>query len=249
MDDIDNIKAADTKMTFDNCHDLFEQNAFTNGEPNACKLHDAFGGNDGPHHNCIGCNFASGSQLVLRFLKRHKDLDDVEQDVTIYILLLYLIVEKAEIIIDYLKYPSHLKSKNFQIFILIKRWANFIKHPKAFLLSHHSIYNYEDSNITYEFTPTLVIDSTFVSKYYKGVSDKIKQEELNNELYDRVSNKKDILVMFPNLLLLTVQFCYEYDFFVDMILSNETYRSELNNRATLKNFFTKKESVIVEETE
>lgn len=249
MDEVANTKEDDVKMAFDICHELFEQNAFTKDEPNACKLHDAFGGNEGPHHNCIGCNFASGSQLVLRFLKRHKDHDDVEQDVTVYILLLYLIVEKAVIILDYLKYQSHLKSENFQTFILIKRWTNFIKHPKAFLLSHHSIYNYEDSNITYEFTPTLIINSTFVSKYYKGVGEKTKQEELNNELYALVSNKKDILVMFPNLPSLTLQFCTEYNYFVDMILSNETYKSELNNRATLENFFTKEESTDTDETD
>lgn len=242
MSESDYNKEDDAKQVFDICHEFFESEAFTDGEPKACKLHAAFGGNDGPHHNCIGCNFASGSQLVLRFLKRHKEHDDIEQDVTVYILLLYLIVEKAEIILDYLTYPSHLKSEKFKIFILVKRWANFIKHPKAFLLSHHATYNYEDSGITYEFTPTLEINSDFVSKFYKGVGDKTKQEKLNNDLYDLVSNKKDILVLFPNLINLTIDFCIEYNYFIQMILENEDYKLELNNKATLENYFTKEDN-------
>jgi len=245
MDEAPNIKE-ETKMTFDICHQLFVIEAFTEGEPNACRLHAAFGGNDGPHHNCIGCNFASGTELILRFLKRHNDHDDLEQDVTVYILLLYLIVEKAEIIFKYLKY---VKAENFKTFILITRWANFIKHPKAFLLSHHATYNYEGSTFDYEMTPNLIIDSAFVSKYYQGVRNQTKQRELNNELYNFVSNKKDILVMFPNLGELTIDFCEEYNYFVDMILANQTYIAELNDRATLENFFSEEESFDAEETE
>lgn len=224
---------------FKECFDIFSTKAVDeDGLPNACKIHDAFGGLDGgQHHNCLGCNFADSTNLILRYLEQHEELSDIQQDFTIYILLLYLLVERIEIVFDIIQLPDTYRDKHFKVFKQIRKWANFIKHPKSFILTHHPEYDFEGSDTEHKKPFTETINEQFVEQFYKGQKDTSDQKKTNKELYNRLRNKKDVLVLFPDIAKLTDKLCYSYNKFVDLILTNDAYKEILNDETTISTHF------------
>ena len=223
---------------FKECYSIFSSKAIgEEGYPNACKIHDAFGGREGDHHNCLGCNFADSTTLISRYLEKNDELDDIQQDFTVYILLLYLLVERIDIVFEIIQLPTNYKDKHFRIFQQIRKWANFIKHPKSFILTHHSTYDFENSGTIHnkEFTET--INHIFVDKYYKGRTNQEEQKKQNTELYSKLRNKKDILVLYPDIAKLTDNLCFAYNKFVDLIINNEVYIEILNDETTISKYF------------
>lgn len=223
---------------FKECYDLFLAKAFDQDKiANSCKIHNAFGGQEGQHHNCLGCNFADSSDMILRYLEQHEELTDIQQDFTVYILLLYLLVERIEIVFDIIQLPDTYKVKHFKVFQQIRKWANFIKHPKSFILTHHPVYDFENSGTVHQQQFTETIKDSFVEQYYKGHTDQNDQKKQNKELYNKLRNKKDILVLFPNIAQLTDKLCYSYNKFVDLIINNDVYIEILNDETTISTYF------------
>lgn len=223
---------------FRECFDIFSAKAIDEGGlPNSCRIHEAFGGVDGNHHNCLGCNFADSTTLILRFLERNEELTDIQQDMTVYILLLYLLVERIEIVFDIIQLPAPYQEKHFKVFQQVRKWSNFIKHPKSFILTHHSFYDFEGSGTINEKEFTETINEQFVEKFYKGQKDPSDQKKTNKELYSRLRNKKDVLVLFPDIAKLTDKICYSYNKFVDLILTNNAYTEILNDETTISSHF------------
>ncbi|QJW98410.1 hypothetical protein [Frigoriglobus tundricola] len=70
----------------------------------------------------------------------------------------------------------------------VHKWANFLKHPKAFLLVHHPVYFYTGMPEFGRSKHSLVIDQAFVGEYYSG-SDK------NAKLHGQLKNKRDVAVL------------------------------------------------------
>lgn len=195
---------------FKECFDLFLTKAMDEeGTPNACKIHEAFGGMNGEHHNCLGCNFADSTNLISRYLEKNEELTDIQQDFTVYILLLYLLVERIEIVFDIIQLPDTYREKHFKAFQQVRKWANFIKHPKSFILTHHPTYDFENSGTINEQTFTETINEQFVTHFYRH-TDQTDQKKANKELYNRLRNKKDVLVVFPDIAKLTDKLCYSY---------------------------------------
>jgi len=223
---------------FKDCYDIFLSKAFDTDEcANSCKIHDAFGGLDGQHHNCLGCNFSDSSELILKYLEKHEELNDIQRNFTVYILLLYLLVERIDIVLDIIQLPEIYREKHFKIFQRIRKWANFIKHPKAFILTHHPFYDFENSGIVHTQNFSLKIDDNFVTTYYKGQKDPIIQKKTNKELYEKLKNKSNILVVFPDITNLTENLCYSYNKFIDIIINNEVYIEILNDDTTISDYF------------
>ena len=223
---------------FKECYEIFCAEALDDeGIPNACKMHDAFGSIDGERHNCLGCNFADSTHLILNYLEKNEELTDVQQDFTVYILLLYLLVERIEMIFEIIQLPTSYQDKHFKVFQQIRKWANFIKHPKSFILTHHPEYDFEGSDVIHTKKFTEEINEQFVTRYYKGYSDPTEQKRKNKELYDRLRNKRDVLVYFPDIAKLTSKFCYSYNKFVQLILTNEVYREILEDESTIGSYF------------
>jgi hypothetical protein len=223
---------------FKECYDLFLAKAFDQDKiANSCKIHNAFGGQEGQHHNCLGCNFADSSDMILRYLEQHEELTDIQQDFTVYILLLYLLVERIEIVFDIIQLPDTYKAKHFKVFQQIRKWANFIKHPKSFILTHHPVYDFENSSTVHQQQFTETIKDSFVEQYYKGHTDQNDQKKQNKELYNKLRNKKDILVLFPDIAQLTDKLCYSYNKFVDLIINNDVYIEILNDETTISTYF------------
>lgn len=203
-----------------------------------CAIHQLFGGNDGPHHNCLGCNFADATSWIHNFLQSSLSSPQasVQEFYFDYLIKLYLFVERSYIVFDIVNLPVEYRSRHFSIFQKVHKWANFIKHPKSFLLVHHPRYFMEDDVMAdEEFDRSafgVIIDQEFVLEYYAGPDN-------NSKLHKLLTNKNDVAVLFPNVVELTVDFCSGLHKFVDVIRDNDVYREILNSRATFDNYFEK----------
>ncbi len=81
-------------------------------------------------HACVACNLNDSVERIYRFLKQNRSKEDIEYSFTAYILLLYLLVEKMHTIFNHVAITYQYVKKNWKILIEIRKWANFIKHPK-----------------------------------------------------------------------------------------------------------------------
>ncbi|HXA01651.1 MAG TPA: hypothetical protein VNW99_06670 [Cytophagaceae bacterium] len=148
------------------------------------------------------------------------------------ILFSYLLVERFEEIFRIVKLPEAYRLRHFQIFGIIKRWTNFLKHPKAFILVHHPEYYFENE-IELEHNDKnnmIIIDQEFIDIYYSG-------DKENNKLYSILKNKNNVVVLLPNLPDLMSEFCKAQKKFIDIISNNEVFRETLDEQSTLKDYF------------
>jgi len=228
---------------FQSAHKIFKKQLIKkNGDALSCSLHSIFKKINPKGHNCLGCNFADSTDLILQYLKRHKQLVNEQNELTTYFLLLYLFVERVEIILNILQVPEEYRKKHFQVFTRINRWANFIKHPKAFIFTHHSTFDYEGSGYTYVEEFSLTMDDTFIDRFYKGRMKPEDQDKNNKELFRQIRNKDQILVLFPNIIHITEKFCFSVKKFYELIENNEVYIDILNDESTLTLFFENESS-------
>ncbi len=218
--------------------DVYQGSAYYGDKvPLLCKIHEAFGGLEGEHHNCLGCNFADSQTMVLNYLNKHETYTNIQESITLYILTLYLLVERIDSVLDMVQVPETYREKHFKVFQQIRKWANFIKHPKAFILTHHPDYDFENSGIDFGKQFNITINDQFVTDYYKGESDPAKQKSKNKELYTKLHNQKDIHVIFPDIAQLTKKVCYSINAFAELILKNQVYTDILNDEATIAIYF------------
>ncbi|WP_456460004.1 hypothetical protein [Reichenbachiella sp.] len=201
-----------------------------------CSIHNSFD----KGHNCVACNLNESNKRIEKFLLQYQSFNDVNLTFTNFIMLLYLEVECVHEYFDIFKIQEPYRLKHFSIFQEIKYWANFLKHPKAFMLVHHPIWAYSKMNYyedQHEFKliqnaieANDVIDTQFVKKYYKG-------DNLNNKLYTELTKKEDVVVVFPNPIDLMSRFSDAQQKFVNVIEENEIVRDLLDDKATIKNHF------------
>ena len=228
----------DIQLKFKECYDIFKLKAFDEEEtPIPCKIHDAFGGTSGEHHNCLGCNFADSTWLISNYLEKHEEMTDIQQDFTIYILLQYLIIKRMDTVLEILQVPEKYKENHFKVFQQIRKWANFIKHPKSFILTHHPKFDFENSGYEYEKEVSVTINEQFVETYYKGQKNPEDQKKTNKELYNKLKNKKNVIVIFPDIAKLTEKLCCAINKFTEIITKNEVYIEILNDETTISNYF------------
>lgn len=199
-------------------------------EPLACSIHELFETED--NHNCIGCNLANSEVHFINFLKRNRSFTDNNETFIQFILFSYLIVERINEIFKIIEINESYKNEHFKTFALIKRWTNFYKHPKSFMFVHHPYYTFSNHPDCNEIKKKMiVVDSNFISKYYNGVSN-------NRQLNNLLTNKKDVVVIFPNIEELTKLFCLEIIHFVDLLRNNSVYRYILSQKSTYENFYS-----------
>ena len=204
----------------------FHNNSKCKGEYDTlfCNIHTHF--EDG--HNCIACNLNESNSRIERFLISFKLFDDINTTFTNFILLMYLQVECIFEYLNILGLPEQYIKKNFQTLFTIKRWANFLKHPKSFMLVHHPKFIYE--SIWEKQEKEIVINTEFVKKFYAG-------DKKNNELYKLLSNKENVLVVYPDPKKLINDFCDIQKKFCDLIAENQMIREILDDKATIKNYY------------
>ena len=199
-------------------------------EPLSCSIHELF--ETGDNHNCIGCNLAISEVHFINFLKRNRSFTEKNETFIQFIIFSYLLVERINEVFKIIQMNELYKNEHFKTFALIKRWANFYKHPKSFMFVHHPYYTFENHPDYNELKKKMiVVDSKFISKYYNG-------DSRNTELYSILTNKKDVLVIFPNIEELTKLFCSEIIHFVDLLRTNSVYRYILSQESNYENFYS-----------
>jgi hypothetical protein len=208
------------------------------GDSVMCDIHKEFGGLDGTKHNCLGCNFADGTSWIYNCLHTAltSESDSLEEFYFDYLLKLYLLVERVYVVFEIIGLPLEYRCRHFQVFQRVHKWANFIKHPKSFLLVHHpKSFMDGDKDAEQPFDRTkfgVVIDQEFVLEHYAGPDN-------NAKLHKLLTNKTDVAVLFPNIVTLTTEFCAAIHEFIDLIRNNAVYREVLNSRTTYDDYFEK----------
>jgi len=213
----------------------FADTAYGHGGPIVCDLHEIFG-TDGSDHNCLGCNLAESINVLGNFLEcystKAKEATDVHICYTTYLVLAYLMVERMDTIFNIIELNAHYRKEKFKVLTTIRKWANFVKHPKAFVLTHHASYTFEGSPdcIDLRKGASVVIDRSFVDKYYSN-------DEKNKELYEKLENKENIVVIFPNAEELNERLCVAFRDLVEMFRENSVYREVIADRSTYRDYW------------
>ena len=211
---------------------IYEKEIYSEGISIMCSIHESFKTESEVAHNCIGCNFADFTDLLRSALKQYSEVSYPLETFSGSLWYAYLLVERFEQIFDIIQLPSPYKQKHFQIFSKIKRWTNFLKHPKAFILVHHPQYFFE-SDVTIEPKDkenTIIINQEFIDTYYSGDSQ-------NAKLFSQLTNKKNVFVIFPNLNELITEFCVAQKRFIEIISKNQVFKEILDGKTTIKDYF------------
>lgn len=209
----------------------FDITLFNPGSDNSvfCSIH-SFLGTRNADHNCIGCNIDDILKFMRSVFSISKNLDSVENVYFLLIPVMNLVVERLDII-NYMFENKVIDRSTFQSFQIIRKWTNFIKHPKAFMFCHHPKYAFENYEHLELYTNNnKVIDYEFVNKYF---SNKNKDEILINEL-EGIPN---ILVLFPDIVQLTSRFSDQILNYLDILKSNARALRTISSKTTYLNFW------------
>jgi len=185
----DNIR---TQNVTKEAYEIYTAEIYPNNESIMCEIHDSFQKNGDKAHNCIGCNFAEFTRLLQTSLANYPNVETQLESFSSALLYSYLLVERFDEIFKIVGLPEAYKKRHFQIFGKIRRWTNFLKHPKAFILVHHPVFVFENDVKLEESDKEIIqiIDQDFIDLYYGG--------DVNNaKLY--------------NLLMLKM-FCFKYKY-------------------------------------
>ena len=207
------------------------------GDSLMCSLNKTFGESFKVGHNCLGCNLNEDVEFIDNFLKNSIESNYFVGKLRIdyffkpYLIHLYLLTEKILEIKKIIGLPSSYQSDKYEVFKTIKLWANFFKHPKAFILTHHPNYIFEKENLP-KTKGQIFINREYLKKYYSG-------EDLNkyNNLMKDLSNNNDVIVCVPNIIQLTKDFCLACEDFIRIIENNNIYKEILNDISTIEGYY------------
>jgi len=229
--------------THKNCHKIFSEELFdfSDGDcrSKACKIYDKLTEGDDTKQDCIGENF---NQLIQRvkdnWFEKYTPTDDLDYYFFNYFLLLYLFVERVDIIFDIIsqngkaKLFNDFQHNNFKTLRKINKWANFIKHPKEFLFTHWPAYYVEGETEVHFQEGDVKVDTDFIFKHYFSES---KERPVILE------NNKRVYVEIPNLEMITSEFCKEMNVFFEFICCNQVVADFLKKKSTVENYYTAEE--------
>lgn len=219
---------------FKRVHEEFRECAFKDEVPIGCELHNSFGTANTTNHNCLGCTFAESILLIDHFLGTHEMQTEISFAYQQLILVLYLLTARIETLFDIIELNRLYRDEHFRVLVLVRRWANFLKHPKAFLLTHHPTFLFEghpmESGLRND-PSSIVIDRKFVDAYYAN-------DEKNKDLLFKLENKEKVLVVFPDASQICKDVCAAMKGCVAVIAENKVYRDLLAKKATFNDYFT-----------
>ena len=230
-----------------NCHKIFRegffeipedensQNTEYFGPSNACRIYDKLTDGIESSSDCIGENF---NQLIQRvndeWFRNYKPGPNLDFYFFNYILLLYLFVERVDLIFAVVNKDNKSKlfndyqHHNFKILRKINKWANFVKHPKEFLFTHWPNYYFEGDCPVELGENDVKIDTKFIFDHYFSES---KPRPVILE------NNEKVYVEIPNLEKLTEGFCNEMNTFFDFICGNQIVADFLRKKSTIQNYY------------
>ncbi|HPF12384.1 MAG TPA: hypothetical protein PKW08_13200 [Flavobacteriaceae bacterium] len=202
---------------------------------NACKVFDKLTDDTGIGENCLGENF---NQLIQNindeWFSNYTPNYNLSFYFMNYFLLLYLFVERVDLIFEVINPESKSKlfrdfqHNNFKTLRKINKWANFIKHPKEFLFTHWPKYFIEGSP-DFEIQETDVkIDTNFIFNHYFSSS---KPPPII------LTNNQRVFVEIPNLEKITEDFCKEMNLFFEFICNNDIVADFLRKKSTIEDYY------------
>jgi hypothetical protein len=199
-----------------------------------CKLHgqEYLGEHTYKSHACLGCNLNDALYNVYRFLKQNRSKKEPEYTFTGYILLSYLLVEKLTTIFRVIGISQDYVEENWKVLIEIRKWANFVKHPKGFLFSHHADYVIET-----EVTPGHTRGKSKIT--FESVVQPLYNREDENKFKEsirRLGNKKDLLVIIPDPQRIAIELTKACDEFCEKIKNNEHFRNILKTHSVIDDY-------------
>jgi len=219
---------------------LFKKEVGSNDKwPIVCDLHESFAGDlfdEG--HNCLGCNFAHYTWGLLRttqawatYLESCKDAPPIQLEdfypTSVLFHWLNTLVDGYTDILKIIEFSNGRISRYFKCYKQIRMWANFFKHPKAMILTHHANYVFDRDNIPQEST---LIDEAFIDKYYRT-------SDNNKALFDILTNNDDVYVLLPDLFKTISSFANDTQAFIKLITNNELFKQELGAKTTYEDFY------------
>lgn len=170
--------------------------------------------------------------------------NDVKRDVSDYIIKLYLVVERVYEVLDIMglinvhypkdgRTPLEFRKSTDGMCAMreVKQWANFIKHPGAFLWCHEPTYWCQSIETPSVDANAVIIDQNIVNKHYTSDAKKHK------ELYGMIARRDNVYVVFPELVSLTSRFCDGIRDFCDTATS-PLFMSFLKQRSTYENYYS-----------
>lgn len=231
----------------ENCKLIFEKQLIDpeSKRSSACKMWDVMTDKKNNHENCLGENFNQLIQTInADFFENYTPSQNTKLDFyfTTYILWLYLVVERIDFVFDVVnkdnksKIFADFKENNFKTSQLIKKWANFIKHPKEFIFTHWPQYIMDVPEIM-RGNETVLINEDFVKKHYTKSDSRISELE----------NCDSVTVLVPELTDLTAEFCMELNTFFDFICDNKIVSDFLRKKTTLEYYYDTNETPTTEE--
>lgn len=209
------------------CLKIIDSNLYSQDVALCCQIHHANWSTNAMSHNCLGCNLADSVDRIRHGLMHSRSDTSINESISSHILNMYLFAERAEFIYKITTNKS-LGDNNFVAFGKIKRWANFIKHPKAFMLVHHPDFNFEDSGIEFP-NRALEINQLSIDKYYANGSK-------NSELLKKIQNAEEPLVVYPNMRQLTQDFCDEVVRVTRQVTETD-FMDKLKDMTTIEQYF------------
>ena len=188
-----------------------------------------FGNDD---HNCIGCNLADSVDHLRAFLETHETQKRIKFAYPSFIIHSYLLVERIDTLFNIIQLHQSYRDKNFKVLMAIRRWANFIKHPKAFIRTHHAVFTFSGSAKFGDLSDnaTVTINRAFIDKYYCN-------NDNNDDLIDELENKENVLVVFPDANYVTEKLCEALKKTIDLFENNEVYREILGDSTTFHDYW------------
>lgn len=245
----------DLEKLHETCHKIFRKSFFEfpddndndeikfYGSSSACKIYDKLTEDDYTKQDCIGENF---NQLIHRlennWFENYKPTNDLDYYFFNYFLLLYLFVERVDLIFEVINKDGKSKIfndylfNNFKTLRKINKWANFIKHPKEFLFTHWPTYYFEGDTGILLSEGDVKIDTDFIFNHYHN--DKQTRPVI-------LENNNRVFVEVPNLENITIEFCKEMNLFFDFICCNQMVADFLKKKSTIENYYNYDETNLV----
>jgi hypothetical protein len=197
-----------------------------------CRVYEALVDND------IGCN-ALGNNLnesmedLKEFLQLGPRSIKPERDIRDYLMRMYLVVERMYEALRVVRLYEEwfvLTTDGMRAIREVKQWANFFKHPGAFLWCHDPDYRCLSVDDYDAAESSFVIDQSVVNDYYTN------NKKNHDELHKKLSNATGIQVVFPELASLTERFCRGIDDFCQTI-SSPLFRDTPKKKSTIDDYF------------
>ncbi|GMN09507.1 hypothetical protein MTsPCn9_00370 [Croceitalea sp. MTPC9] len=251
--DLEKIHKECRKIYHDGFYSIpLEENAneagiFGYGPSNACKVYDKLTDEKYSSDNCIGENFNQLIQNVKDgWFENSTPTTNLSFYFMNYFLLLYLFVERVDLIFEVVnkdgksKLFNDFQHHNFKTLRKINKWANFIKHPKEFLFTHWPTYfieGYEGIEIGNE---DVKIDTDFIFSHYHNA---------RQPAPIILENNQRVFVEVPDLKKITEGFCKEMNVFFDFICGNQIVADFLRKKSTIEHYYEEENHESISEEE